>query len=86
MERLKTLILVFLTVTYTSVSAQVKIRIFSTQTPESVVFSVTEGKYEIDTFNGAKLIVGKGEPVIIARSSGKLVVKTRVPRSPYIGA
>jgi len=77
MERLKTLILVFLTVTYTSVSAQVKIRIFSTQTPESVVFSVTEGKYEIDTFNGAKLIVGKGEPVIIARSSGKLVVKTR---------
>jgi stage II sporulation protein D len=77
MERLRVLILVFLTITYTSVSAQVKIRIFSTLTPESAVFSVTEGKYEIDAFNGEKLLVGKGEPVIIARSSDRLVVKTR---------
>ncbi len=75
--RLKIIVLLFLNVIYTSVSAQVKIRVFSTLAPESVVFSVTEGKYEIDAFNGEKILVGKGEPVIIARYSGKLAVKTR---------
>jgi stage II sporulation protein D len=75
--RLKILIILFITVFGTVVSAQVKIRMFSNLSPESAVFSVTNGKYEVKAFNGETLFVTKGEPVIIARFDGKLAVKTR---------
>jgi len=77
MSRLKILIVLLLTVFCTGVSAQVKIRLFSNQSPESAVFSVTEGKYEINLFNGEILTVLRDEPVIIARFNGKLAVKKR---------
>jgi len=77
MGRLKILIICFLTIFSTAASAQVKIRLFSNQSPESAVFSVTEGKYEVNTFNGETLIMTKGEPVIITRFDGKLALKTR---------
>jgi len=59
------------------ISGQVRVRLFSIQSPESAVFSVTEGKYEVNAFNGEILTVTKGEPVIITRYNGKLAVKTR---------
>ena len=59
------------------VSAQVKIRLFSNQSPESAVFSVTEGSYELNFFNGSILSVSKNEPVIITKFNGKLAVKRR---------
>ena len=77
MSRLKILIVLLLTVFCTGVSAQVKIRLFSNQSPESAVFSVTEGKYEINLFNGEILTVLRDEPVIITRFNGKLAVKKR---------
>ena len=57
------------------ISAQVKVRLFSNQSPESAVFTVTGGQYEINTYDGEPLLITKGEPVIIARYSGKLAVK-----------
>ena len=57
--------------------AQVKIRIFTTQAPESAVFSVTQGMYEILFSDGQSIIVTKDDPVIIARFQGKLAVKKR---------
>ena len=77
MSGLKILIVLLLTVFCTGVSAQVKIRLFSNQSPGSAVFSVTEGKYEINLFNGEILTVLRDEPVIIARFNGKLAVKKR---------
>ena len=77
MGRQKILIIWFLTVIGTDASAQVKVRLFSNQSPESVVFSVTEGKYELNTFIGETLIVTKGEPVSISKYNGKLAVKVR---------
>jgi stage II sporulation protein D len=77
MGRQKILIIWFLTVFGTAASAQVKVRLFSNQSPESIVFSVTEGKYELNTFIGDTLIVIKGEPVIISKFNGKLAVKVR---------
>jgi stage II sporulation protein D len=77
MVRIKILFILFLTAAFTVSSAQVKIRIFSNQSPGSAVFSVTEGKYEINTFNGENIIVTKGEPVVISRFNGKLAVKSR---------
>lgn len=73
----KIFIICFLTVFSTVTSAQVKIRLFSNQSPESAVFSVTHGQYEVNCFNGEPLIVKTGEPVVIYRFDGKLAVKAR---------
>jgi len=75
--RFSILIILFITVFGSVASAQVKVRLFSNQSPESAVFSVTEGKYEISAFNGENLFVSKGEPVLITKYKGKLAVKTR---------
>ena len=50
MLRLKLLFILLLAVFSLPVSGQVKIRLFSNQSPESVVFLVTEGRYEINIF------------------------------------
>ncbi len=77
MLRLKILFVLLLSVFSLPVSGQVKIRLFSNQSPESVVFSVTEGRYEINMFNGEISTLLKGEPVIISKYNGKLAVKKR---------
>jgi stage II sporulation protein D len=56
---------------------QVRIRLFSSQSPQSALFNVTGGSYELITFNGESHLVTNNEPVLIARFNGKLVVKTR---------
>jgi stage II sporulation protein D len=83
MARLKILICLFLTVNISVVSGQVSVRIFSNQSPESALFTVTEGKYEIQAFNGENLSVGKGELVLITRFNGKLAVKTLASKGIY---
>jgi len=55
--------------------AQVKIRIFANQTPESAIFSVTEGVYELNTFTGNRWMVKSGDLVAISKFSNRLVVK-----------
>jgi stage II sporulation protein D len=75
--RLKIYLVFFLVIMGGAAKAQVKIRIFSSQSPESAVFSVTGGEYNIDLLNGVIIGVQKDEPVIIARFNGKLAVKKR---------
>ncbi|MGD0756687.1 MAG: SpoIID/LytB domain-containing protein [Bacteroidales bacterium] len=77
MLKLKILFILLLTVFCTVAAAQVKIRLFANQSPESAVFSVTEGTYELNLFNGEIFPVFKNEPVIITRYNGKLAVKKR---------
>jgi stage II sporulation protein D len=57
-------------------SAQVRIRLFTDQKPESAVFSVTDGIYELNTFDGRRAKLEKGSLLIIAKFDGKLAVKT----------
>jgi stage II sporulation protein D len=76
MGRLK-ILLIFLSVTSTLVSAQVKIRLFANQSPESVVFSVTNGTYIINRYDGENLTLSKGESAVISRFDGKLALKSR---------
>ena len=76
-RRLKILFIFILADFCTIGSAQVKIRIFANQSPESAVLSVTEGTYELNPFNGDLLSVYKNESVIITRYNGKLAVKKR---------
>ena len=58
-------------------TGQVSVRLFSSQSPESVVFSVTQGKYELNAFNGVPFVISKNNPVIVFRYNGKLAVKKR---------
>jgi stage II sporulation protein D len=73
------LILVYILVGFYPVftSGQVMVRIFSDKSPESAVFSITQGKYEVNAFNGGTLIVTAAEPVIITRYDGKMAVNLR---------
>ena len=57
------LICVLIVFQVSAVSGQVRIRLFSLYTPESAVFSVTEGKYELETFN---VITGKTDGTKVA--------------------
>jgi stage II sporulation protein D len=56
-------------------SAQVRVRIFADQTPESAVFSVAGGEYEINSFTGNRRTVKKGALIVITKFSEKLAVK-----------
>lgn len=56
---------------------QVRVRLFSSQSPESALFSVTGGRYILETFNGNNLYLKRSEPVLISKYNGKLAVKIR---------
>ena len=77
MSRKETILVIILTFFFTSVSAQVRIRLFSNQPSGSAVFSVTSGRYELIAFNGGNLNVDRSESVFITRFNGKLAVKTK---------
>jgi stage II sporulation protein D len=67
----------FLTGFWTSLPAQVKIRLFAEQFPETAIFSVTSGSYEINLYDGNSITALKDELVVIIKYNGKLVVKKR---------
>jgi stage II sporulation protein D len=77
MHRRLILVLLLFSIYPVLTSGQVKVRLFSLISPESALFYVTEGKYEINSYSGENLFVLKGEPVIISKYNGKLAVKTR---------
>lgn len=77
MLRSKILFLLVLTILSTVISAQVKVRIFANQSPESAIFTVSEGIYEMKFTDGQIIRITKEEPVIIMKYNGKLVVKRR---------
>ncbi len=61
--------------------AQVNIRIFADQEPESAVFSVTSGEYEVITFSDNNWIVKPGNLVLIVKSRSRLAVKVMNDRA-----
>ena len=77
MIRLRILFFLISIFVVTDISGQVKIRLFSNQSPESAVFSVTEGAYELNLFKGTAIAILKDESVIITRYDGILVVMKR---------
>lgn len=77
MRRFGILFSLILTVFFSVVSGQVKIRLFSDQSPGSVLFSVTRGNYEINFNNGIKIPATRGDIVIISKFHGNLAVKLR---------
>lgn len=63
-----------------SSQGQVQVRLFAQQNPGSAVFTVTGGKYELDLFDNKPVFLTKDDPVFLAFSGGRLVVKTRQSR------
>jgi len=58
-------------------SGQVRVRIFANQKPSSVSFTITEGTYELDIYDGKPLKLTNGNPVILAMFDNKIAVKIR---------
>jgi stage II sporulation protein D len=77
MSRYLNIIWIFLFIGPTILQGQVKVRLFSSYTPESVVFAVTGGEYEISGFRGGSEIFRKNDLIIISRYHGKLAVKSQ---------
>jgi stage II sporulation protein D len=77
MTRKQIFFLLIFTVLSTVVSAQVKVRIYANQSPESAIFTVIEGIYEIKFSDGQIIMITKDEPVIIMKFNRKLAVKKR---------
>jgi stage II sporulation protein D len=59
----------------TVVSGQVRIRLFADQIATSGVFTVTQGQYAIDVYDGKPVHVSVTNPVILALFNGKVAVK-----------
>lgn len=53
-----------------------RIRLFADRQSGSVMLTVTEGRYELDLFDGKPISLEKDDPVIFAYFNGKVAVKT----------
>lgn len=56
---------------------QVRVRVFADSKPETVIFTVKEGRFVLDPFNSNSITLDKGGMVVIAEYNGKLAIKTR---------
>ncbi len=64
-----------------SLNGQVRVRIFANKPTSSAVFTVASGKYRLDFYGGTPFTISAGDPVILERYEGRIVVKTRNSRS-----
>jgi len=58
-------------------NGQIRIRIFSSQTPESVVFAVTGGEYELTGYRDGPQVFRKNDLLVISKYKDRLAVKTK---------
>jgi len=79
----KKLVVIQLLLIYSTVviSGQVRIRLFANQPASSGVFTVTEGKYELDIYDGKSVPLTAGDPVILAIYNNKIAIKIRNSQS-----
>jgi stage II sporulation protein D len=55
----------------------ISVRLFASARPDAVIFSPVAGKYILAISGAPDLIIQPGEPVLIYRSEGGIIVKTR---------
>jgi stage II sporulation protein D len=56
--------------------AQVRVRLFANQQSGSALFTVTEGRYELDVHDNKPIPLSKDDAVVFAYINGKVAVKT----------
>jgi stage II sporulation protein D len=74
--RYTTLLILFLLISENTFT-QFRIRILTDQSPDIVIFTVTEGTYQIDLQVDKLIIIEPGESVVLTRLNNRLAVKTR---------
>ena len=75
-----TLIIVFLYFSFFSVSfaaEQVKVRLYSSQSPDFVIFTVVDGEYTFNGHDASANVLRKNDIIIISKYDNKLAVKPR---------
>lgn len=78
----KLLIIQLIVFTFSIVSSgQVRIRIFADRKPQSAIFTVVHGKYEMDLYDGESIRLIPDEPVILVYYNNKVAVKIRNSKS-----
>jgi stage II sporulation protein D len=58
-------------------SGQVRIRLFSASNPQLALFTVTSGKYDLNTFISESFEIAEGENVIFTELNNRLFIKIR---------
>lgn len=71
------LVILFIVVFQGFLTGQIRVRLFSDSSPESVIFTVEGGKYAIQFYDGESISIEKHEPVVITRYNGRIAVRTR---------
>lgn len=61
----------------TALTAQVRVRIFPDVDPDIAVFSVRTGTYKVESFTDSAVTVVPGEPLLIAKFDGRIVIKRK---------
>ncbi len=75
-NKLRLLLIIFFAASLIS-NGQIKIRLFSSQTPETVVFAVTDGEYILKGYKDGPEIFRKNDLILISKFNGRLAVKSR---------
>lgn len=71
------LVILFIFLLQNFLTGQIWVRLLSDSSPESVIFTVDEGNYEIRFFDGESISLERHEPVVITRYNGRIAVRTR---------
>ncbi len=58
-------------------NGQIRVRLFTSKAPESVVFAVTEGRYVISDYNNESVVVSAGEHAVLSKFNDMVAVKAR---------
>ena len=66
---------VIVTIFNLSASGQIKVRLFTEESPNSIVFTAIRSGYSLDPFFEKPVYLEAGEPVFISRMDNKLLVK-----------
>jgi stage II sporulation protein D len=74
---LKIFLLLILTFPGVSSYSQFRIRLLADKKPETIIFSVVSGKYDLDTYDGNPVKLVNGDLVILVRFNNKIAVKIR---------
>ena len=75
-NKLRLLLLVYFAASVVA-HGQIKIRLFSSQTPETVVFAITAGEYVLKGYSDGPQIFRKNDLIVISKYDGRIAVKPR---------
>ena len=71
------LIILFLFLSVSFVAGQVKVRLFSSQSPDFVIFTVADGEYRLQGYGTISIALKKDDIVMISKYENKLAIKSR---------